>query len=514
MQSQTTLSGAMLIGNADVVGTSTNFAAVNPATDLELVPRFTGGTASDVDRACLLAEAAFDAFRETPPNRRADLLDRIAVQIELLGDDLISRACEESGLPRERLEGERGRTTGQLRRFASALQSGRWNAIISDPADSDRQPPKPDLKLRHIGIGPIAIFGASNFPLAFSVAGGDTASALAAGCPVVFKGHPAHPGTSEMVGRAVRAAVQECGLPEGVFSLLVGADYALGSALVVHAAIKGVAFTGSYLAGTTLMRLAAARPIPIPVFAEMGSINPVLLLPAALESQAEALGQKFAGSLTLGAGQFCTNPGLLLGIEGGALDRFLASSRLAIEATAAAPMLTPGIARAFHQNVERLSQSSALSIWARSKNVGPPNFCAPTLFVTEARNYLNHSDLAEEVFGASAIIVKCADLEEMMEVAESLAGQLTATLHCEREDFATARPLIRILERKAGRLLLNGWPTGVEVSEAMVHGGPFPASSDNRSTSVGLLAVDRFLRPICYQGFPLDLLPFEAEAIS
>jgi len=499
------ITGALLIGSRDIVD-GTVFRAVDPARGEVIEPAFTDAGVAHVTEAATLAAAAFPIYRETSPQARAAFLDAIATNIEALGDELIARATQETGLPAARITGERGRTCGQLRLFASWVRSGGADEPRLDSALPERAPlPRSDLRMRHVGIGPVAVFGASNFPLAFSVAGGDTASALAAGCPVVVKGHPAHPGTSELVGRAIRAAMAEAGLPEGVFSLLSGTTNDLGGALVADPRIAAVGFTGSRAGGLALVKIAANRPVPIPVYAEMSSINPVFLLPAALEARAEALGAAFIGSLTMGAGQFCTNPGLVIGVKGPALDRFIASAGTAISAAAGAPMLTPGIQAAYEKGVAALAVHTQTV--ARGEATEGPNRCQPALFVVDAPSFLADHALSNEVFGASSLVVRCANEAEMIALAQGLEGQLTATLQLDALDHILAARLLPILEDKAGRILANGWPTGVEVCHAMVHGGPFPATSDPRSTSVGTLAIRRFLRPICYQDLPDALLP-------
>lgn len=501
------ITGSLLIGSRDVGGTPV-FYAIDPARGETIEPAFTDAGPAHVADAAALGAAAFAVYRATAPETRAALLEAIAVRIEGLGAALIERAGRETGLPVARLEGERARTTGQLRLFASWIRAGRADEPRLDSPIPDRKPlPRADLRLRHIGVGPVAVFGASNFALAFSVAGGDTASALAAGCPVIVKGHPAHPGTSELVGRAIRSAIDEAGLPEGVFSLLSGASNELGAALVEDPRIMAVGFTGSRAGGLALTRIAAARPVPIPVYAEMSSINPVFLLPAALAARAEALATGFVGSLTLGAGQFCTNPGLVIAIEGEGLERFATAARAALEAGSAATMLTPGIASAYRRGVEAFAASAAVRQVAHGVEAGSVNSCRPALFSTDAATFNATPELAHEVFGAFSLIVRCASATEMATVAGALEGQLTATLHLDPEDYPLAQSLLPVLEEKAGRILANGWPTGVEVCHAMVHGGPFPATSDPRSTSVGTLAIRRFLRPVCYQDMPNELLP-------
>ena len=503
-----TLEGKLLIGQQVVTGTSANIQATNPATGESLEPVFVGGDRSHVEQACSLAWEAFDTYRETSLEARATFLETIAGEIEAIGNELIERAMAESGLPQARLEGERGRTCGQLRLFASVVRAGEWLDVRIDPAMSDRQPlPRADLRQRHIALGPVAVFGASNFPLAFSVAGGDTASALAAGCPVVVKGHSAHPGTSELVGRAIQKAVKACNLPEGVFSLLFGAGNEIGQALVTDPRIQAVGFTGSRSGGTALMKSAQSRPQPIPVYAEMSSINPVFLLPEALKVNSQALGEAFVGSLNMGAGQFCTSPGLVIAVKGADLESFIQSAKKAVEASSAQTMLTPGIHSAYEKGVSALSSEANVREVARGQTGSGSYQCQTGLFTTIASDFLASTVLQEEVFGASSLIIECEDMADVKKVAEQLEGQLTATLHMNDSDVEAAKGLIPTLERKAGRILANGWPTGVEVCHAMVHGGPYPSTSDSRTTSVGTAAIKRFLRPVCYQALPEALLP-------
>ena len=502
------LCGLNLIASRPVQGSGASFHAVAPATGEALAPAFTAAGPAEVERACAAAASAFDVFRETSPEARAAFLEAVAARIEALGEALIVRAMAESGLPRGRLEGERGRTCGQLRLFAAELRAGDWQGVRLDRAEPDRKPaPRPDLRMRQIALGPVAVFGASNFPLAFSVAGGDTASAFAAGCPVVVKGHPAHPGTGEMVARAVAQAVAECGLPPGVFSLLQGPAHALGQALVRDPRIAAVGFTGSRAGGLALMRIAAERPVPIAVYAEMSSVNPVFLLPGALAARAQALGAAFAGSLTLGAGQFCTNPGLVFAVDGPDLDRFAAAAATALGQVAPQVMLTAAIHGAYESGIAALAGHAEVGPPAQGLAGEGPTLGRAALFETRAEAFAADPALGHEVFGSASLIVRCADAGGLLAVAEGLEGQLTATLHLAEADHPLAARLLPVLERKAGRILANGWPTGVEVGHAMVHGGPFPATSDGRSTSVGTLAIARFLRPVCYQDLPEALLP-------
>lgn len=503
-----TLQGQMLIGEQFLEGSREPIHGINPANNEALEPAYLGGTSQDVDKACELAWIGFHHYRETSIEQRAHFLDTIAEEIEGIGDTLVERAVAETGLPQARIQGERGRTCNQLRLFANALRSGEWLDVRVDQAQPDRAPiPRADLRQRHIPLGPVAVFGASNFPLAFSVAGGDTASALAAGCPVVVKAHSAHPGTSELVGRAIQAAVKKCSLPEGVFSLIYGSGREVGQALVANRYIKAAGFTGSQSGGLALLKTAQSRSEPIPFYAEMSSINPVFLLPTALTSRAPSMGAEFAGSLGMGAGQFCTNPGLVVAVKSHDLTTFITAAGEEVAKSGAQTMLTPGIHQAYTSGFQALVDSNKVREVARGQEGDGPNQCQAALFVTSASDFLSESALQAEVFGALSLVVECQDQNEVQRVAEALEGQLTATLQMEQADLEAAQHLIPILERKAGRILVNGWPTGVEVCDAMVHGGPYPATSDSRTTSVGTAAIHRFLRPICYQDFPDELLP-------
>ncbi len=502
------IKGCMLIGAVSIQGMSGEFRAFSPALNVEIDPVFGAGSVGDVDRACKLAAAAFPNYRATTPHQRAHFLETIARRIEELGDPLIERAALETALPTARLKGERGRTTDQLRHFARVVRMGHWQGATLDSPMPERTPlPRPDLRKCHVALGPVAIFGASNFPLAFSVAGGDTVAALAAGCPVVVKAHGAHPGTSELVGRAVQAAVAECGFPEGTFSLIQGVGNAVGEALVDHPAIRAVGFTGSRAGGLALSRRAAARDAPIPVYAEMSSINPVVLLPRALSTRAESIGQAFADSLTLGVGQFCTNPGIVIAIEGPELYHFMNVTAQSLRNKVAGVMLTPGIAAAYAAGVKLLAEHERVETIAMGQATSGGCDARAHFFATDAASFLGHAELRDEIFGPSSMLVRCRDIDEMGNLLGCLEGQLTATLQMDSGDVPLARRLLPLLEDKVGRILVNGFPTGVEVSHAMVHGGPFPATTDSRSTSVGSAAIDRFLRPVCYQNFPVDLLP-------
>lgn len=502
------ISGQLLIGQQAVRGHSETIYPFNPITNETLDPTFYGGGKAEVEQATKLAESAFEVFRETSLKERAVFLETIASEIEAIGDQLIQRAMDETGLPQARLEGERDRTCGQLRLFAAEVLAGEWLDIRIDSAMPKRKPiPRSDLRQRHIGLGPVAVFGASNFPLAFSVAGGDTASALAAGCPVIVKGHSAHLGTSELVGRAIQQAVNACNLPEGTFSLLFGAGNMIGHSLVSDPRIQAVGFTGSRNGGTALTKTAQSRDQPIPVYAEMSSINPVFLLPGALQARHETLAEGYVASVAMGAGQFCTNPGLVIAVKSAQLDAFLETAKQAIQGCDAQTMLAPHLHTAYETSVRRLSTNDRVKEVARGQVGQAFNQCQAGLFLTTASDFLSDVELQDEVFGACSLVIECSDQSEMRRVAAELEGQLTSTLQMDDADLEKAKQLLPILERKSGRILINSWPTGVEVSHAMVHGGPYPATSDSRTTSVGSAAIFRFLRPVCYQAFPEGLLP-------
>lgn len=467
---------------------------------------YAAGTAALVDRAVQAAEDAFWSFGYCSGQSRATLLDTIADEIEARGEAITMIATDETGLPAARLDGERARTTGQLRLFAAELRDGGYLEKRHDKALPDRQPlPRPDLKMMQRPIGPVAIFGASNFPLAFSTAGGDTASALAAGCPVVVKGHEAHPGTSEIVAEAIAAALESTGMHPGVFSLVQGGSRAVGQALVTHPLIRGVGFTGSLPAGRALFDLCTARADPIPFFGELGSVNPVFVLPHAAARKGEDIAAGWAGSLTMGAGQFCTNPGVLVIDAGPDGDAFVATAKAALSAAAPQTMLTPGIAEAFRSATQRMLGISGVHEVLNAQCDG--RSAMPVIVETKAETWLAEADLGHEVFGPFAVIVRSRGIEDMIAIAKSLQGQLTITFQMNDDDSENVALLVPIAERKAGRLLVNGFPTGVEVAPSMVHGGPYPASTNFGATSVGTLAIRRWLRPVCYQNMPDALCP-------
>jgi NADP-dependent aldehyde dehydrogenase len=505
-----TLQGKSLLAGKIGAAGGTVFRSINPATGESLAPDFHEASLAEVDVAVRAAAAAFQDYRKRPPALRAQLLEAIAAGIEALGDELIARAQAETGLPVARLQGERARTCGQLRLFAEVVHEGSWVDARIDPALPERKPlPRVDLRRMLVPIGPVVVFGASNFPFAFSVAGGDTASALAAGCPVIVKAHRAHAGTSELVGQAVAKAVAACGLPAGLFSLVFDSGTSLGVALVKHPAVAAVGFTGSHGGGRALFDAAAARRDPIPVFAEMSSLNPVFLLPGAMKERGATIAQGLATSFTLGVGQFCTKPGLVFALRGPDTDVFLKALEGAVRVVPSATMLTPGIRGAFMEKRAKVTAAKGVSVLAAASaepDAGKSEGGA-SVAVTAAANFIAQPELATEAFGPFTLVIQADRLEEFEECARALDGQLTATLHGTNDDLAAAGALIAQLEQKAGRLLVNGFPTGVEVGHAMHHGGPSPATSDSRFTSVGTAAILRFARPVCYQSFPEPLLP-------
>jgi len=467
---------------------------------------FSVGTPDLVEIACSAAEAAFVTYARTSAKARAEFLNAIADEIEVRAEEITETGSRETGLPEARLQGERGRTTGQLRLFAEHILKGEHLDFRHDPAMPDRQPlPRPDLRMIQRPIGPVAVFGASNFPLAFSVAGGDTASALAAGCPVVVKGHSAHPGTSEIVARAIEAATLACNMPTGVFSLIQGGRRDVGIALVTHPLIRAVGFTGSLTGGRALFDLCATRPDPIPFFGELGSVNPMFILSGALSARSRDIARGWAASLTMGAGQFCTNPGVAIVPAGAESTAFAKAASQALSATKAQVMLTDGIAQAYHDGCDRIGQGEGVQGLLVSSR--KPREAAPCLYRTTGAAFLANPSLQHEVFGPLGLIVEVDGVQQMKQIAAQLEGQLTCTLHMDDCDTDTARALLPILERKAGRILFNGFPTGVEVCDAMVHGGPYPASTNFGHTSVGTLSIRRWLCPVCYQDLPETLRP-------
>lgn len=504
------LHGENLLGGVRSKLGPQTLAAIDPMIGSELGPRFHEATAAEVDRAMELAGTAFADYSETGPGERARFLRGIASQLEMVGDALVERASAETGLGSHRLVSELARTTGQLRMFADLIEEGSWVDARIDSGGTAGEA-KPDLRRMLVALGPVVVFGASNFPFAFSVAGGDTASALAAGCPVVVKAHPAHPGTSELSGRAVLAAAEAARMPQGVFSLVQGAGHEVGGRLVEHPHTKAVGFTGSLRAGRALFDLAAARPEPIPVYAEMGSSNPVFLLPHAVNERTDAIAMGLTQSMTLGVGQFCTQPGLVVGLGDDGFDRLLEKTSVLVSQVAPGTMLYPGICTAFHEGVERLGQTSGVKLIASAERAADAarNEAGARLFATDGDTLLAAPHLAMELFGPSTLFVRAGSTEELEAIAASLTGHLTATLHGNDEELQRHHRLVAILKNKVGRLIFNGYPTGVAVNSSMQHGGPYPATTDSRTTSVGTAAIQRFVRPVAYQDFPQGALPSE-----
>ena len=479
--------------------------SVDATTGQALPYDFYQATAQEVDRAACAAAAAYPAYKALSAERRAAFLDAIADELDALDDQFVALVCRETALPAARIAGERGRTSGQMRLFATVLRRGDFYAARIDQAQPERTPlPRPDVRQYRIGLGPVAVFGASNFPLAFSTAGGDTASALAAGCPVVFKAHSGHMATAEQVADAILRAAERTGMPQGVFNMIYGAG--VGEALVKHPSIQAVGFTGSLKGGRALCDMAAARPQPIPVFAEMSSINPVIILPQALQVRSATVARELAASVVQGCGQFCTNPGLVIGLRSPAFTAFIEQLAGQINEQPAQTMLNAGTLRSYAKGVSQLAEHALVEHLAGLAQHGAQ--AQPQVFRADVRLLLEGDPvLQEEVFGPTTVVIEVQDAAQLDAAIQSLHGQLTATLIGEPEDLQQFGGLTPLLEQKVGRILINGYPTGVEVCDAMVHGGPYPATSDARGTSVGTLAIDRFLRPVCFQNYPDSLLP-------
>ena len=503
------INGNQLIGNNQSREGSNTFQSISPNDNTPASEAlYAEATPDEINRAVQLAAGAFGQYRKMPKEDRAKFLVCIADEILALDEQLVRQCVLETGLPEGRIIGERGRTVNQLRLFAEYVRDGNWIEARVDTAIPDRHPiPRPDLRSMLIPLGPVAVFGASNFPLAFSVAGGDTVSALAAGCPVVFKAHPAHPVTCELVGRAIITAAQKTGMPEGVFSLIQGKTNEVGAGLVRHPAIKAVGFTGSHRGGMALFQLANAREEPIPVYAEMGSTNPVFILPGALKERGQKISCELVGSVTLGVGQFCTNPGMVFIEENASSQDFIGLLHDQVSQSNGGTMLTKEINQAYSRGVETLESIEGVAVKTRGTLKETTNYGQPALFVTGFEHFEKENRIAEEVFGPSTVLVVGKTRSEILRAAENLKGHLTATLHGTEQDLNDYQDLIEILEKKAGRLIINGYPTGVEVCHAMVHGGPYPATTDSRTTSVGTAAIKRFARPVCYQDFPQQGLP-------
>lgn len=502
------LTGKNQIGNTLKGEGAVKFRTFNPKLNTENETIFTEASDVEINEAVALANDAFFEFRGMSGERKAAFLNAIAEEMEALGDDLISVYMNESGLPEDRALSERTRTVSTLRMFAEAAKEGSWMEARIDTAIPDRQPkPKPDLRKMNIGIGPIVVFGASNFPLAYSTAGGDTASALAAGCPVIVKSHPMHAGTSELVAGAIIRAAEKTGMPNGVFSNLNSRGIEVGVDLVKHPDVKGVGFTGSIRGGRALFDLAAKRKEPIPVFAEMGSINPVILMPNYLRSNLTSIAQQYADSITLGTGQFCTNPGLILGVKSDELTEFMET--LGVEITRKKPtcMLHPTIASNFENGKLKLLQQDGTKIVNHSIKSDEPNYAQQAIASVDGTFFLQNPTLHEEIFGPFSLVVQCDDLDELTRIIEGLDGQLTGTILTEETEIMERPSLVRALQDRVGRMIFNSVPTGVEVCPSMIHGGPYPASTDARFTAVGTDSIQRWIRPVAYQNWPNALLP-------
>ncbi len=502
------ISGKNIIGNKLSKQGDVTYNTFNPKTNKETDFTFYEATSVEINEAVELASEAYKTYKDVSGTKKADFLEAIAIEIEALGDELIDTYCKESGLPEGRARGERGRTMGQLRAFAALLKNGSWVEAVIEKGQPNREPmPKADIRKMLFPLGPVVVFGASNFPLAFSTAGGDTASALAAGCPVIVKSHPMHSGTGELVSSAIIKAAEKMGMPNGVFSNLNSGGIEVGQQLVKHPKIKAVGFTGSIHGGTALYKLASARDEPIPVFAEMGSINPVVVLPSALDTDGDAWATKYASSINLGAGQFCTNPGLVLGIQSDKLDAFantLSEEILKLEPTC---MLHPNIFTKYNEGKKELSGQDGVTVIADYTKETSANEARPTILKVNGSSFLANTKLHKEVFGPFSVIVSCEDAAQLEEILNNLEGQLTGTILGKEKDLATFGNVVDALQNRVGRILFNGVPTGVEVCSSMVHGGPFPASTDARFTSVGTSAIKRWVRPVSFQDWPNKFLP-------
>jgi NADP-dependent aldehyde dehydrogenase len=506
------ITGKNYIGNVLSGRGNVQFKTFNPLLNTENGTVFTEASSEEIQQAVELAWEAFTGFRSVSGQQKSEFLNAIADGIMGLGDELIQTYCQESGLPEGRAVGERGRTVFQLRSFADLVKEGSWVEACIDTAILDREPiPKPDLRKMLIPLGPVVVFGASNFPLAYSTAGGDTAAALAAGCPVVVKSHPMHAGTGELIASAIIKAAEDTGMPNGVFSNLNSSGIEVGVELVRHPKIKAVGFTGSIQGGRALYDLASSREEPIPVFAEMGSVNPVVLLPEALEERGERLAVQYAQSVTLGTGQFCTNPGLLLGIKSDPLDRFI--SRLAESIVEIEPsiMLHPNIVGAYETKKQTAIDQQGMTVVADIDDEVPPNFARQVVTTVEGKTFLENATLHQEVFGPFTLVVQCEDDEQLEKIISKLEGQLTGTIISGDQELAKYKQVVEALKNRVGRLIYNGVPTGVEVCPSMVHGGPYPASTDSRFTAVGIYSIRRWARPFSFQDWPDDMLPDELK---
>ena len=501
------ITGKNFIGNQLSAKGSESYKTYNPSKNIDNETVFVEATTEEIDEAAALAETAFITYSEMPGVKRAAFLNAIADEILNLGTALVDIYCEETGLPEGRAVGERGRTVFQLQLFAKMIASEDWRNIVSEKALPERTPlPKPSLQKTHIPLGPIAVFGASNFPLAYSTAGGDTASALAAGCPVIVKSHPMHSGTGALVASAILKAAEDTGMPNGVFSNINSKSYARAHALVSHPKIKGVGFTGSFLGGSSLQESVWKREEPIPFFAEMGSINPIAIMPGSIAENHKEVAQKIAGSMVLGVGQFCTQPGLILVMEGGKTDDFIEALEIALSKTEQQCMIHPNLKQNYIQQSDKINDLNGTKVIKTEREIPDDTFVYPKLSLVSGDQFLKDKQYQEEVFGPFSLIVKCKNTKELEAVTHSLKGQLTGSIFAQPSDYRLITPLIQIMKSKVGRFLFNDVPTGVEVSDAMTHGGPFPAASDSRFSAVGHGAIYRWVRPITYQNWPEELL--------
>ncbi len=509
-----TITGKNLIAGEWSGETDGGFTAFNAQTHQALEASFADAAEVEINTAITCANEAFTSYSQLSAEKRAHFLRTIGDQINALGDELVETACVETGLPAMRIQGERGRTVGQLGLFANLLESGEYQPVI-DLADSDRQPlPKPDTRLGYLPLGVVGVFAASNFPLAFSTAGGDTASALAAGCPVVMKAHAAHPATAELVARAILKAIEICGLDKGVFSLIQGKNYAIASQIVTHPLVKAVGFTGSERVGMILQQQIHQRPEPIPFYGELGSINPQFIMPSKIENDAEEIAQGLVASLMMGQGQFCTSPGVWVVVgkkDYANTQRFISSAAVSLEQQAAGVMLTPAMCKSYDNAVAERKALAGVELIATGQ-IGNEQECSASLFITDLATFAKTELLQEEVFGFSALIVRCDDMAQMMQFITLLKGNLTASIHGLDADLDLTHEVAQAVAHKVGRLIYNQMPTGVEVCASMNHGGPFPASTNIRTTSVGSEAIKRFQRPICYQNMPQELLPLALQS--
>ncbi len=506
------ITGQNFIGNKRSSQSQKTYRTFNPKLNKENEWVFTEADMDELNEAMALAVEAFKSYQKKSGVEKARFLNAICDEILGLGDNLINVYCAETGLAEGRAKGELGRTISQLKSFADLVENGSYIDAAIETSDQDRKPAaKPDLRKMLFPIGPVAVFGASNFPLAFSTAGGDTASALASGCPVIVKSHPMHAGTAELIASAIIEAAYKTGMPNGVFSLLNSSDSGVGQALVLHPDIKAVGFTGSFKGGRALHDLGSLRPNPIPVFAEMGSINPTILLPNALNNKTEELAEMYASSITLGAGQFCTNPGLIIAMKSESLKNFLNILGQKLSNIPPSCMLHPNIAKKFNENKEKFFDNDSVVQIEIDSNSAEENHASPALATVSATDFLQYKDLHEEIFGPFSVVVQCDDLEQMQEVVDNLEGQLTGSIISDSGEISNYKDIVNSLQMKVGRLIFNNVPTGVEVSPAMLHGGPYPASSDSRFTAVGTDAIKRWLRPVSFQDWPNEMLPAELK---